>query len=270
MTPRIRPPAVAGLFYPADPADLAAAVDALLAAVADPAPGAKALIVPHAGYSYSGTMAALGYASLAGRAERIAHVVLLGPCHRIGWPALTLPGADGLATPLGVVPVWADGVAKVGDLEGVAVGPEVHAEEHSLEVQLPFLQRILTGFDVLPLAVGPVPAETVADVLDAVWGGAETLIVISSDLSHYLPYAVAERRDRATVAQIAALDGLLGPHQACGAMPVNGFLAAARRHSLAARVLGRCSSGDTAGDRDRVVGYTAIAFDETAGGAGDD
>ncbi|MDR1294513.1 MAG: AmmeMemoRadiSam system protein B [Bifidobacteriaceae bacterium] len=261
---RVRQPAVAGTFYPESSAALRRTVDGLVAAVADPGPPPKAMIVPHAGYRYSGTMAALGYATLPPAANLIRHVVLLGPCHRVGLPALALPDADALATPLGDVPVWADGVAAVAGLPHVTTSRAAHAYEHSLEVHLPFLQHTLPDADVVPLAVGWVGAEDVADVLDAVWGGPETLIVVSSDLSHYLAYPQACRRDAATIAQIVDLSGPLDADQACGVWPVNGLLVAARRRHLVPQLVGACNSGDTCGDMARVVGYACIRFDEPA------
>jgi AmmeMemoRadiSam system protein B len=191
--------------------------------------------------------------------DQIAHVGLLGPCHRVGIRALALPEAEALATPLGDVAVWRDGVAHLSDHPSIVGSAAVHADEHSLEVQLPFLQRTLTNFDVLPLAVGWVTPEQVAAVLDAVWGGPDTLVVISSDLSHYHPYAEARRLDAVTIAQILDWAGPLDPEQACGATPVNGLLRAGPRHSLRPRLLGACNSGDTAGDRHRVVGYASLA-----------
>jgi AmmeMemoRadiSam system protein B len=227
------------------------------------------MLVPHAGYRYSGTMAALGYATLPPAANLIRHVVLLGPCHRVGLPALALPDTDAMATPLGDVPVWAGGVEALRGLPQVTASRAAHAYEHSLEVHLPFLQRTLPDADVLPLAVGWVGADEVADALDAVWGGTETLIVVSSDLSHYLTYVEACRRDRATLAQIVNLSGPLEAHQACGAWPVNGLLVAARRRHLVPRLVGACNSGDTCGDMARVVGYACVRFDEPSPSGGD-
>ncbi|MDR1427310.1 MAG: AmmeMemoRadiSam system protein B [Bifidobacteriaceae bacterium] len=258
----IRPPAVAGMFYPDDPEVLRAQVDGLLDAAGLPGPPPKAVIAPHAGYQYSGSIAALAYATLRAAADRIEHVMLLGPCHRVGIAALALPGVEAMATPLGDVPVWADGVERASALNQVTVSSAVHAQEHSLEVHLPFLQRTLTSFDVLPLAVGWVDPTAVAEVLDAAWGGPETLVVVSSDLSHYHPYADAQRRDRATLTRILALDGPIGPDQACGAMPVNGLIVAAARRGAIPSLMGACNSGDTAGDHSRVVGYAAVRFDE--------
>jgi len=257
----VRPPAVAGLFYPGDPAVLRRDVDGLLAQVAaGPGAAPKAVVAPHAGYVYSGSTAASAYAALRD-ADQVRRVVLLGPTHRVGIDALALPGVAALATPLGEVPVWAEGVAAAAALPQVVVSARVHAEEHSLEVHLPFLQRVLPGVPVVPLAVGRVTPEQVAEVLEVLWGGPDTLIVVSSDLSHYHEYAEARRIDRATIDQILDLAGPLDHEQACGATPVNGLLVAARRHGLAPRLLAACNSGDTAGDRRRVVGYAAVAFD---------
>lgn len=259
----VRPPAVAGLFYPADPRVLARDVDGYLEAgalldVARPdgtqaAP--KALVVPHGGYVYSGAVAGLGYATLAPACGRITRVVLLGPCHRVPVRGLALPGCRAMRTPLGEVPTE----APVG-LDHVVTRPDVHAAEHSLEVQLPFLQRALGSFTVIALAVGDASASEVAGVLDALWGGAETLIVVSTDLSHYHRYAEAKALDAATIAEVLALRGPLRHDQACGASPLNGLLAAAPGHGLAPVMLGACNSGDTAGDRGRVVGYASFGF----------
>ena len=261
----VRPPAVAGFFYPGDPVTLRDTVDTLLAS-AEPGPCPKAIVVPHAGYIYSGSTAALAYALLTG-VTTVQQVVVLGPTHRVGVRALALPGVDAMATPLGEVALWTEGVSRVVARPDVVTSSEVHAEEHSLEVQLPFLQRVLPGVPVLPLAVGWVTPEQVAEVLEVVWGGPETLIVISSDLSHYHPSAEARRIDHVTIEQILTLAGPLDHEQACGATGIDGLLLAARRHELRPRLLGACNSGDTAGDRRRVVGYTAVAFDEAGGGS---
>jgi AmmeMemoRadiSam system protein B len=259
----IRPPAVAGMFYPGNPAVLQRTVDELLA-TATPAATAqpKALIVPHAGYIYSGSTAALAYAALAPWRATIRRVVLLGPTHRVAVAGLALTEANALATPLGTVAVDAAAVAEIAALPQVVASDRVHAQEHSLEVHLPFLQRALDDFRVIPLAVGHAAPEDVAEVLDRLWDGPETLIVISSDLSHFLPYASANQVDRDTCTHILALDAHIRPEQACGAYPVNGLLLAARRRGLVPTLLHRCNSGDTAGDRQRVVGYAAFTFHE--------
>jgi AmmeMemoRadiSam system protein B len=260
---------VAGTFYPAQPRALAAAVEALLAEAASQgstlAPGApsfpKALIAPHAGYVYSGAVAASAFALLAAGRGVVRRVVLLGPAHFAPLRGLVLPGADAMATPLGEVAVDAGAAAAVGRLAQVGVDAAAHAPEHALEVELPFLQTVLGDFSVLPLLVGSAPAEEVEEALAAVWGGEETCIVVSSDLSHYLAYETARRVDRDTADAILRLEYPLAPHRACGAAPVSGLLAAAARRGLAPRLLDLRNSGDTAGPRDRVVGYGAFAFD---------
>jgi len=255
----IRPPAVAGQFYPGQAPRLLAMVDGLLAGVAEPGPVPKAVIVPHAGYVYSGSTAALAYAAVA-RAAGVAHVVLVGPAHRAGIRGIALPDASALATPLGDVPVWREGTALALLQPGVVVDGRVHADEHSLEVQLPFLQRVLPGADVVALAVGWVEPPVVAAVLGALWGGPETLVVISSDLSHYHPYDQARRIDAGTIAQVLALDARIDHERACGATGMSALLLEAAAHDLEPRLLGACNSGDTAGDRRQVVGYAAFGF----------
>ncbi len=262
---KTRPPAVAGMFYPGDARTLSATVDHLLAGVGagfDTPP--KALIVPHAGYVYSGSTAATAYAGLAPWADAIRRVVLLGPTHRVAVDGLALPGAAAFATPLGDIALDAAGIAAIADLPQVVVSDRVHAQEHSLEVHLPFLQRVLGDFTLVPLAVGHAGPEAVAEVLDRLWGGPETLIVVSSDLSHFLPYAAAQQVDRDTCRHILQRDTHIRPEQACGAYPINGLLLAATRRGLQPTLLHLCNSGDTAGDRDRVVGYAAFSFAEAA------
>ena len=258
-----RPPAVAGAFYPGHPATLAATVDQLLAESSAPAASQpKALIVPHAGYIYSGSTAALAYAALEPWRRTIHRVVLLGPTHRVAVNGLALPETEAFATPLGTVRLDLQAIAVLADLPQIVFSDRVHAEEHSLEVHLPFLQRVLDDFRLIPLAVGHAAPEAVAEVLDLLWGGPETLIVISSDLSHFLPYAAANLTDRDTCQHILQLDTHIRPEQACGAYPVNGLLLAARQRGLVPQLLHRCNSGDTAGDKQRVVGYAAFAFSE--------
>ncbi len=258
-----RPAAVAGSFYPDDPAQLDAAVMACLRD-ATSAPGAQApkvLLVPHAGFIYSGPIAGSAYALLAPWRGRIRRVVLLGPSHRVALRGLAAPRARVFATPLGDVAVDRAALAVIADLPQVGFGDAAHAQEHSLEVQLPFLQRALEHFTLVPLVVGRATPGEVAEVLERLWGDDETLVVISSDLSHYLPYAEARSRDRATIERVLRLDAELDAHDACGAAPLAGALIAARHHGLAARLLDLRNSGDTAGDRRRVVGYGAVAFE---------
>ena len=259
--PTVRRPAVAGMFYPGAPSELRSTVEELLRGVQpERGPVPKAVIAPHAGYVYSGPIAAVAFQALAG--QPLKRVVVLGPAHRVPVRGLALPGTDAFATPLGEVPVDAEGAAAVSDLPQVTTFPEAHAPEHSLEVELPFLQVLFPGVAVLPIVVGDADGEEVAEVLDRVWGGPETAVVISSDLSHYLPYDVARRVDRETAEEILALEGPLHSRQACGAYPINGLLVAARRRGMAPRLLDLRNSGDTAGDRGRVVGYGAFAFSE--------
>lgn len=263
-TTAVRPPAVAGTFYPADRARLARDVDQYLAAArpvgADDAP--KAIIVPHAGYVYSGPVAASAYARLAPMRGRITRVVLLGPAHRVAFRGLALPAAGAFATPLGEVPIDRDGHAAVAELAGVQVRDAAHAEEHSLEVHLPFLQRALGAVSLVPLVVGDARPAMVAAVLEALWGGPETLIVISSDLSHYLDYAAAKRVDQATAGRIEALaHDEIEPDAACGSRPIAGLLQLAGKLDFRATTLDLRNSGDTAGGRDRVVGYGAWMFE---------
>lgn len=220
----------------------------------------KALIVPHAGYMYSGAIAASAYATLRPLAARIRRVVLLGPTHRVAVRGLALPAATTFSTPLGEIKLDTDAMHELARLPQVVVSDAVHAQEHSLEVQLPFLQTVLQDFKLVPLAVGDASAEEVAAVLEAVWGGAETLIVISSDLSHYLPAEVSQLVDRKTADEILKLRPLGSHQQACGATPLNGLLLAARAHHLQPHLLDLRNSGDTAGPHDSVVGYAAFAF----------
>nr|WP_058554632.1 AmmeMemoRadiSam system protein B [Thiohalocapsa sp. ML1] len=261
----IRRPAVAGLFYPDDPSELRRAVAQLLAAAnAATATGdptrPKALIAPHAGYVYSGPVAASAYARL-GDAADIRRVLLLGPAHRLPFRGIAYPTADAFATPLGDVPVDQDAIATIADLPQVTRLDRAFDGEHCLEVQLPFLQMLLGDFRIVPLVVGEATGEEIAAVLEQLWGGPETLIVISSDLSHYLDYDSAQAIDAQTTAAICGLHPeAISTRQACGRNPIAGLLTAARRHALHATPLDLRNSGDTAGPRDRVVGYGAYGF----------
>jgi MEMO1 family protein len=245
----VRTPAVAGSFYPAEPAELRETVSRLLSAAAPGAPP-KALIAPHAGYVYSGPIAASVFRRLEG--APYSRVVLLGPSHFTHLHGVALPGAAAMRTPLGDL--------AVEDCP-LPHNPRAHSLEHALEVVLPFLQVTLGHFALVPLAVGDAQPEEVAAVIERLWGGPETLIVVSSDLSHYLSYADAQRADAASAKEILAL-GQLRRGDACGAVPVNGLLVEARRRVLRAELVDLRSSGDTAGDKDRVVGYGAFAFYE--------
>lgn len=266
-----RPAAVAGSFYPAAAAALRAQVWAHLDdAVAAQEPAApKAVIAPHAGYVYSGPIAASAYARLRAQHGAIRRVLLLGPAHRVAVRGLALPEADAFETPLGLVPIDTDATRTLRGLPQVSINARTHAFEHSLEVHLPFLQETLGQFSLVPLVVGDAATEEVAEVLQRLWGGAETLVVVSSDLSHYLPYDAARDTDAATAQAIGALDPTLDHLQACGATPVNGLLAIARQRDLRIELLDLRNSGDTAGDWSRVVGYGAWALYEPAGARAD-
>lgn len=259
----IRTPAVAGMFYPGNAAQLAGDVRNYLSSAQTFELKPKALIVPHAGYMYSGPIAATAYNTLLPYATGITRVVLLGPTHRVAVSGLALPGVDAFDTPLGRVMLDTEAANAISQLPQVSISELAHALEHSLEVQLPFLQTVLEDFTLLPLAVGMASADEVAEVLEAVWGGDETLIVISSDLSHYLPYPTAQRVDKATAQSILNLQQPIPHDQACGGTPISGLIVAARRHHLAAHLLDLRNSGDTSGSRDQVVGYGAFAFTST-------
>jgi len=262
----LRRPAVAGMFYPDDPRDLDRALDKYLRhaeALADRAAAMppKAVIAPHAGYIYSGPVAASVYARVAPARAAIRRVVLMGPAHRVPLGGLAVSGADAFLTPLGRVPVDRAAVAAILELDQVAVLDAAHDGEHSLEVQLPFLQRVLERFSIVPIVAGRASPDQVAEVLERLWGDHETLIVISSDLSHYNDYDTARRLDAATSRAIEALrPAEIGPHEACGCVAIGGLLRVAERRRLVGRTLDLRNSGDTAGPRDRVVGYGAYAF----------
>lgn len=262
----VRPAAVAGTFYPGSARALSELVEGFLAGHAQ-ANGArpKAVIAPHAGFVYSGSVAASAFRAWS-RSAAIRRVVLLGPSHFVPFHGLALPGHERFATPLGEVAIDPQGAVAALRLPQVRVYPEAHQREHSLEVELPFLQVALgNDWSVVPLVVGEAPAEEVGEVIDRLWDGEETVVVVSSDLSHYLEYDAAERADRATADSILRLDGPLASHQACGAGPINGLLHVARARGLRCELLDLRNSGDTAGDRSRVVGYGAFAFYDEAG-----
>ncbi len=265
-TPSTRAPAVAGMFYPADPALLRRTVEQALAqAAAGRDTGAatppKALIAPHAGYRYSGPVAAAAYATVLPLRGQVERVVILGPAHTVPLAAVAASEADAFAGPLGAAPVDSAAVRRLVDAGLVVVSDEAHAAEHAIEVQLPFVQVALGDVHIVPLVVGEVPARAVADVLDAVWGGPETLIVVSTDLSHYHDHRTATELDRRTAATILATrPEALGRGDACGLFALRGFLAAAERRQLEVDLLRLATSADTAGDPDRVVGYGAFAF----------
>jgi AmmeMemoRadiSam system protein B len=261
----VRPAAVAGTFYPESPGVLEAQVRAYLEQAprpAEPAARPKALIVPHAGYVYSGPIAAAAYARLAAAREEIRRVVLLGPAHHVALQGLAVPSADSFATPFGEVEVDRAAATCALDLPQVSESDRAHALEHSLEVQLPFLQTLLPKFRLVPFAVGDATPSQVAEVIELLWGGAETLIVVSSDLSHYHTYDQARALDRSSAQTVLALSPTLDCAHACGALPINGLLTVIRRRGLRPELLDLRNSGDTAGNRLRVVGYGSFVFSE--------
>lgn len=261
--PQVRPPAVAGSFYPGDADRLTRSVEGYLeqASPADCDTAPKALIVPHAGYVYSGPVAASAYVILRRFEAPIERVVLIGPAHRAPLRGLAAPQADWFRTPLGDVPIDHVAIEPLLSLAYVQLSDTAHAEEHSLEVQLPFLQRVLPSFQLVPLVAGDASAEEVAEILERLWGGPETLVVISSDLSHYYDWKSATRLDAETSRAIEELAPERLDHEsACGRIPVGGLLLQARRRDLQVRMLDLRNSGDTAGPRDQVVGYGAYAI----------
>ena len=266
---QVRPPAVAGLFYPAEPARLRADVEAMLQAArsavsAGDTPPA-ALIVPHAGYVYSGPTAALAWVQAEALRGTVRRVVMLGPTHRVGVRALALPGCRAMDTPLGPIDVEVPPqVEALADAGLVVTRPDVHAAEHSLEVQLPFLAVVLPGASAVPLAVGWVSPERAAEAIRPFLGREDTLVVISSDLSHYLPQVEARRVDDATIERILTLRADIGHEEACGATGVDALLLAAAEQGLSPRLLGAATSADTIGTPDRVVGYAAVGFYKSA------
>jgi AmmeMemoRadiSam system protein B/AmmeMemoRadiSam system protein A len=262
---QVRPAAVAGMFYPGDPRTLASDVDELLAGAENFVPRLgfpKALIVPHAGYLYSGGVAAQAYDAIAPGRGIVRRVVLLGPVHRVAVRGLAVPTAEAFATPLGTIPVDREALQAVADLPQVVTSDPAHALEHSLEVQLPFLQKTLGAFKLAPFAVGRMDTGQVAQVIERLWGGPETLIVISTDLSHYHAYDEARRMDGATISRVVGFATDINHQEACGATPLNGFLALAKRKGLSIRLLAACNSGDTAGPKNRVVGYSSFGLYE--------
>ncbi|MES9905465.1 MAG: AmmeMemoRadiSam system protein B [Sedimenticola sp.] len=258
----IKQPAVAGLFYPSDTDELKADVRRFLA---EAKPGAdrppKALIAPHAGYIYSGPVAGSAYAGLQHSSSTISRVILLAPAHRLGFSGLARSSARQFRTPLGDIPVDREAIESISGLPQVQLLDAAFAEEHSIEVQLPFLQECLEQFTLVPLLVSDATPSQVEEVLELLWGGSETLIVISSDLSHYLDYESARRMDEEATRAIETLHPeALGNNSACGRIPIKGLLLVAKQYHLHAKTVDLRNSGDTAGPRDKVVGYGAYVF----------
>jgi len=258
---KTRKPAVAGTFYPADPIELHSTVEGFLQAAEAEGAAPKAMIAPHAGYIYSGPVAASGYAHLRQVRHLVHRVILLGPSHHVPLNGLAVPTAESFSTPLGRIPLDTGAIKDILSLPQVHANDEAHLMEHSLEVHLPFLQVALGEFTLLPIVVGHTTEEEVCEVLEHLWGGPETLVIISSDLSHYHDYETARRMDMATSRNIEALDFEdIGYESACGRAPLGGLLLYARRHGLQATTIDLRNSGDTAGPRDQVVGYGTYVF----------
>lgn len=256
-----RPAAVAGMFYPADKHQLQAMIQSYLEHVTPEGVLPKAVIAPHAGYVYSGPIAASVYARLKPGFGIIRRVALLGPAHRVGFRGCAVSSALWFATPLGDVPLDREACQALMALPFVKELDQAHAREHSLEVHLPFLQEVLGAFTLVPIVVGDASPEQVATILEALWGGEETLIVVSSDLSHYHDYATAQRMDAATSRAIETLNPeAIGFEDACGRLPMCGLLLAAKKRGMKAETIDLRNSGDTAGPRDQVVGYGAYVF----------
>ncbi len=262
MTAKVQAPAVAGYFYPADPDELRMDVRQFISTAEQQlSQPPKALIVPHAGYIYSGPVAGTGYAQLVTAANTVNRVVLLAPSHRVAFRGIAISSSDYFRTPLGDLEVDSDAISMIENLPQVHLLDEAFTQEHSLEVHLPFLQETLTDFKIVPLVVGDIDPTSVAEVIEILWGGQETLIVISSDLSHYLDYKKAKTMDSATSTAIENLQPeRISHNHACGRTPINGLILAAQRHNLEVITLDLRNSGDTAGPRDQVVGYGAYAF----------
>ena len=261
-SPTIRPPAVAGSFYPDNPAELRGMIEGFLRDVKPwEAPAPKAIIAPHAGYIYSGPIAASAFAQFAPARNVIKRVVVLGPSHWVPLRGLATASAQSWRTPLGEIPVDTEALGQIGSLPQVHVLDNAHGREHSLEVELPFLQVVLSEFSLVPLVVGDASDAEVAEVIERLWGGDETRFVISSDLSHYLDHTSARKLDATTARAIESLSPQdISEKQACGRVPIRGLLRAAQQHQLRARTLDLRNSGDTAGPRDQVVGYGAWAL----------
>lgn len=259
----IRQPAVAGSFYPADPNKLQNMVRDFLVAAKEELSIPKAIIAPHAGYIYSGSIAANAYACLAKVCSTIQRVVLVGASHHVYFTTVAASGADCFATPLGQIKVDQTALAKISSFIDVQVLNEAHVAEHSLEVQLPFLQTVLKNFTIVPLLVCAGSIEQIAKAIELLWGGNETLVVVSSDLSHYHDYETAQKLDQKTAQAVANLRPQdIQEGQACGSLPIKGLLEIAIKKHLTAKIIDLRNSGDTAGDKDRVVGYGAFHFYE--------
>jgi hypothetical protein len=262
---RIRKPTVANLFYPGDAEALQGQIKAFLQlamdSVDDNEPRPKAIIAPHAGYIYSGPIAASAYARIVPLHDKIHRVVLLGPSHRVPLLGVAASSADFFSTPFGDIPLDRSTIDALEQAELVTTLDAAHDMEHSLEVHLPFLQTVLDNFSLVPLVVGSTTADQISRLIEFVWNEEDTLIVVSSDLSHYENYRAAQQHDQKTNQAIERLDFQhIGPHDACGCSPLNGLLHFAQQHHLHVKTVDYRNSGDTAGTKDQVVGYGAYVL----------
>ncbi len=261
MSNTTRTPAVAGIFYPDNTHELSTMIDQFLQAAKNTGPVPKAIIVPHAGYIYSGPIAASAYTLIKPACNRIKRVVLLGPSHKVPLLGLAATKMQEFSTPFGEIPIDRKAIESILKFPQVSLMEQAHANEHSLEVQLPFLQKILNQFSIVPLVVGKATSEQVGEILEALWGNAETLIVISSDLSHYYNYKSSKKLDELTTQAIETLSPeKIDYEQACGRIPINGLLHVAKIRKMHVETVDLRNSGDTAGSKNQVVGYGAYAF----------
>jgi len=260
--PKIREAAVSGMFYPDDPSTLQTMVNSFLDNATILPHHFRAIIAPHAGYIYSGETAAKAYKQLSALKEKINQVVLLGPAHRVAFSGLAASSVDYFETPLGTIPLNKNAIRDLQQLPQVNILDEAHAQEHSLEVHLPFLQTVLGDFSLIPLVVGDTDKESVSEVLEYFWHDPSVFFVISSDLSHFQEYNAAKTIDQQTANAIMNIKPEeIGYDQACGRMPINGLLSLAQKYHLKPTLIDLSNSGDTAGSHDRVVGYGAFGFE---------
>lgn len=258
----IRPAAVAGSFYPADRNQLDSDIEYYLTHCHQTEfTQAKAFIVPHAGIQYSGIIAASVYSAIARSAQSFERVILMGPCHRVWIEGMAIPAVDSFESPLGNIPLDKNILQSISQFPDVQISDVAHQDEHSLEVQLPFLQKALQNFSLVPILVGEVDCESVAEMINFLWSLDDTLFLISSDLSHFHDYDTASKIDRQTTMKIINKDyHLIDHHMACGCTPIQGILSVAKSKHLPVNCIKQCNSGDTAGDKSRVVGYASYAI----------
>jgi hypothetical protein len=265
MDIQIRKPCVAGLFYPDDPERLDFTLNQLFESVPENLKtgySPHAIIVPHAGYIYSGEIAASAYSSILKRVQDIKRVVILGPSHQLALNGAACPSATHFDTPLGRIPLDVEEIARLQAQGLIEINDAAHVREHSIEVQLPFLQHILSDFKIIPIVVGLEQAMPIAALLEPFWRAKDALIVVSSDLSHYLDYYDARKMDSDTSSAIEACRWQdISPTQACGCYPMRGLLQLAQEENSSVSCIDLRNSGDTAGDKSRVVGYGAYVFE---------